>query len=242
MSNNILQLVVEATLYTLIFLSIVTWFVIFAKSIQHVKASRQDKQFSKKFWTSSNLETALELASDNGAKARLAQAGLGALSEKNSVVNDLEHSWDRQELLERHLHQQIQRERHLLESGLSILASIGSTAPFIGLFGTVFGIIQALTAISTSASASIDVVAGPIGEALIATGIGIAVAVPAVLAYNFFLRRLKVLIADFESYATDLVNLAQKKRFIIVEKNKTRDVEKNEHANPTVQQSNGVYA
>jgi biopolymer transport protein ExbB len=81
------------------------------------------------------------------------------------------------------------------------------------LFGTVFGIIHALAAIGKSASASIDVVAGPIGEALIATGIGIAVAVPAVLAYNFYVRRLKVTAADLDNYATDFVNLAQKNDF-----------------------------
>lgn len=237
MSDGFLQLIVEGTFYALLLLSIVTWFVIFAKAIQHVNVSRKDKQFSKQFWSSPDLETALKLASDDGAKARLAKAGLGALLEKDAAVTDLEHSWDRQELLERNLHQQIQQERHKLESGLSILASIGSTAPFIGLFGTVFGIILALTAISKHASASIDVVAGPIGEALIATGIGIAVAVPAVLAYNFFLRRLKVLVAQFESYATDLVNLAQKKRFIIVEKNKVHDLGVN-----TPVTSNKAYA
>lgn len=94
-----------------------------------------------------------------------------------------------------------------------MLASIGSTAPFVGLFGTVFGIIHALTAITHSASASIDVVAGPIGEALVATGIGIAVAVPAVLAYNFFVRRVKAASADLDAFATDFVTLAQKAGF-----------------------------
>ena len=93
-----------------------------------------------------------------------------------------------------------------------MLASIGSTAPFVGLFGTVFGIIHALTAITHSASASIDVVAGPIGEALVATGIGIAVAVPAVLAYNF-VRRVKAASADLDAFATDFVTLAQKAGF-----------------------------
>ncbi|HEX6591428.1 MAG TPA: MotA/TolQ/ExbB proton channel family protein, partial [Moraxellaceae bacterium] len=114
---------------------------------------------------------------------------------------------------ERRLRQQIQKERRSLESGLAVLASIGSTAPFVGLFGTVFGIIHALSAISASGSASIDVVAGPIGEALIATGIGIAVAVPAVLAYNFFVRRLKSIAADLDDFASDFVSLAQKAGF-----------------------------
>jgi biopolymer transport protein ExbB len=86
-----------------------------------------------------------------------------------------------------------------------VLASIGTTAPFVGLFGTVLGIINALRAIGHSGSASIEVVAGPIGEALVATAIGIAVAVPAVLAYNFFLRRAKVHTADLEQLASAFV-------------------------------------
>lgn len=215
MSDFLLNLIVQATLYALVFLSMVTWGVIVAKSVQHWRVSRQDKQFARQFWSALNLEAAANLAGDSSPKARLAKAGFGALTDSAHDASDLEHSWDRQELLERHLHQQIQHERHALESGLAVLASIGSTAPFVGLFGTVFGIIHAMSSISKSASASIDVVAGPIGEALVATGVGIAVAVPAVLAYNFFLRRLKVLGADFDSYATDLVNLAQKRGFRI---------------------------
>jgi biopolymer transport protein ExbB len=116
-------------------------------------------------------------------------------------------------VLERYLRQQLQKERHALDSGLAILASIGSTAPFVGLFGTVFGIMRALTDIGKAGSASLDVVAGPIGEALVATGIGIAVAVPAVLAYNYFVRRVKLIGADLEDFATDFVNLAQRSQF-----------------------------
>jgi len=215
MSDFALNLIVRGTLYTLLFFSLVTWVLILAKGVQHWRVARQDRRFAQQFWSAANLEAAAALAGDDSPKARLAKAGFGALTDSADEVADLEHSWDRQELLERHLHQQIQRERHALESGLAVLASIGSTAPFVGLFGTVFGIIHALASISKSASASIDVVAGPIGEALIATGIGIAVAVPAVLAYNFFLRRLKVLSADFDSYATDIVNLSQKRGFRI---------------------------
>ena len=90
---------------------------------------------------------------------------------------------------------------------------MGSTAPFVGLFGTVWGIMTAMHDISKNASASIDVVAGPIGEALIATGIGIAVAIPAVLGYNYFLRRLKSVIADYDDFVHDFLNLAQRAHF-----------------------------
>jgi biopolymer transport protein ExbB len=95
------------------------------------------------------------------------------------------------------------------------LATIGSTAPFVGLFGTVWGIMKALTDIGSTGSASLDVVAGPIGEALVATGVGIAVAVPAVIAYNFFIRRIRLIGADLEDFATDFVNLSQRTGFRI---------------------------
>jgi biopolymer transport protein ExbB len=213
MNEQLQKLIVEGTLYTLVFFSVATWILIIAKGVQHFRIGRQNKAFTKKFWSATSLDAATALASDAGPKARLAGAGFSALVVVDGENHDLEHSWDRQELLERHLHQQIQKEYESLEAGLAVLASVGSTAPFVGLFGTVFGIIHALSAISHAAAASIDVVAGPIGEALVATGVGIAVAVPAVLAYNFYVRRLKLAASELDSYATDFVNLAQKSGF-----------------------------
>ncbi len=208
-----LDLIVQGALYALVAFSILTWVLIVAKGVQHWRLGRRDRQFSQQFWSASSLDAASSLAGDASPKARLASVGFAALRGGDSASSDLEHSWDRQELLERHLRQQIQKEYQALESGLAILASVGSTAPFVGLFGTVFGIIHALGAIGKSGSAGIDVVAGPIGEALIATGVGIAVAVPAVLAFNFYVRRLKVTAAELDNYATDFVNLAQKNGF-----------------------------
>ncbi|MGI9213354.1 MAG: MotA/TolQ/ExbB proton channel family protein, partial [Methylococcaceae bacterium] len=115
----------------------------------------------------------------------------------------------------RRLRQQRQKERGALERGLAVLATIGSTSPFVGLFGTVWGIMHALQGISKSGSASLDVVAGPICEALVATAIAIAVAVPAVIGYNFFLRRNKVIWAQLDDFATDFVHLALKTSFLI---------------------------
>jgi biopolymer transport protein ExbB len=143
-------------------------------------------------------------------------AGFGALNAvPHHEEHDLQHSWDRHEQLQRNLAQQLKRERRTLDAGLAVLASIGSTAPFVGLFGTVWGIMSAMHDISKNGNASIDVVAGPIGEALIATGIGIAVAIPAVLAYNFFLRRLKSALGGYEDFAHDFLNLAQRATFRI---------------------------
>lgn len=240
MTDHHLTLIVEGSLYALVLFSIITWVLIIAKGVQHWRLAKRDRHFTKQFWSASSLDAATTLASNESPKARLASVGFNALyvDKDGAASSDLEHSWDRQELLERHLRQQIQKEHHSLESGLAVLASIGSTAPFVGLFGTVFGIIHALTAIGKSASASIDVVAGPIGEALIATGVGIAVAVPAVLAYNFYLRRLKVKALELDNYATDFVNLAQKGGFRVT-RSVSREADPNATPAPRVQ---GAFA
>jgi len=112
------------------------------------------------------------------------------------------------EALEQTLLVQMQQEQRAMESGLTLLASIGSTAPFVGLFGTVLGIMHAMHEITQSGSTSLDVVAGPIGDALIATAIGIAVAVPAVLAYNFFLRLSKQHRTDMENFVVSFMQIA----------------------------------
>ena len=129
---------------------------------------------------------------------------------------DLSQAINHQDRLERALRQQIVRERRSLETGLAVVASIGSTSPFIGLFGTVWGIMEALKGISAAGSASLETVAGPIGAALVATGVGIAVAVPAVLVYNYFLRRLKLTAADLDDFAHDFYSLAQKNAFRVL--------------------------
>jgi biopolymer transport protein ExbB len=208
--------IVDGTLWTLIAFSVATWTLILIKGIQHIRLRQQNTRYLKLFWGAKDLQAAANLGERAvGPAARLATVGFTALKEAASGTTDLEHSGDRQELLERYLRQQIQKERRSLESGLAILASIGSTAPFVGLFGTVWGIMHALTAISKTGSASLEVVAGPIGEALIATGIGIAVAVPAVLAYNFFTRRLKLVWADLDDFGANFINLAQRASFRI---------------------------
>jgi biopolymer transport protein ExbB len=208
---------VEATLWSLAVFSVATWALIFIKGVQHLRVRNRNKQFASQFWGAANLQVASELQPQDGPLSRLAGAGFKALKSANqhAVETDLEHNWDQHELLERNLRQQIHRERRTLESGVAFLASVGSTAPFVGLFGTVWGIMVAMTQISRIGNASIDVVAGPIGEALIATGIGIAVAIPAVLSYNYFVRRLKSVIADLDDFANDFLNLAHRASYRI---------------------------
>lgn len=209
MSDAVTFWIVKGTLGLLVLFSAVTWTVLFAKAVQQWRLARQNDAFVRAVpSTGGRLPTPENVRTQSGPTARVAEAGLeawrgwdggGSLSEEVEVRTDV---------LERSLRRQIQRERRGIESGLAILASIGSTSPFVGLFGTVLGIIHALSRISSLGSASLDVVAGPIGEALAATGIGIAVAVPAVLAYNFFIRRSKSLVADLEDYASGFVNSA----------------------------------
>lgn len=206
-------IIVDGTLWALGAFSVATWALILVKAVQQVRVGIANRRFKKSFWGAADLSAAAALEDKSGPAGRLGFVGFGALRETDGTVQDLEHSGDRQDVLERYLRQQLQKERHAFDSGLAILASIGSTAPFVGLFGTVFGIMRALTDIGKTGSASLDVVAGPIGEALVATGVGIAVAVPAVLAYNFFVRRVKLIGADLEDFATDFVNLAQRSQF-----------------------------
>lgn len=202
-------LIINATLWILIVFSIATWTIIVYKSWQFWRLRTSNGAFQVAFWEAADLGEAQRLSGRRaGSLARLAQAGFALLEAlRQPGRKALKDRGEPDALLERALKQQMVREVRLMESGLTVLASIGSTAPFVGLFGTVWGIMRALQDISKAGSASLDVVAGPIGEALIATAIGIAVAVPAVLAYNFFLRRGKVNRAVLEHFAEDLLRL-----------------------------------
>jgi biopolymer transport protein ExbB len=203
------SLAVSATLWLLAAFSIATWALVIAKAVQFIRAAAGNRRYLERFRAAANLQSASEIADNRSAFARLAAVGFGVLRHAPPSDGGEEHAWDRHELLERNLRQQGLRERRSLETGLAVLASVGSTAPFVGLFGTVWGIMSAMQDISRIGNASIDVVAGPIGEALVATGIGIAVAIPAVLAFNYFVRRVKGVSADLDDFANDFLNLAQ---------------------------------
>lgn len=224
--SDINTIIHDATIWLLVGFSIITWVLIVVKAVQTSKATKQSRLFVDSFWSAQNLAEAINQSEDaQGPTARIAQTGFRTLTEANEKTHqDLQQTWSRQDLLERHLRKQILAERRQLEKGSAVLASIGNNAPFIGLFGTVFGIIHALQAIAQSGSASMDVVAGPIGQALVATGIGIAVAVPAVLAYNYFVRKVKGIGADLDDFATDFVSLTQKVGFQLPTKTQTAHV------------------
>lgn len=206
--------IVNLTLWLLVGFSVVAWAIILLKSWEQWRLQRANRAYSRAFWSAPSLAAAADLSRLPGPLARIAKAGFDVLADTHAErAPSLQASGDRQDILERSLRLRIQQERHAVEQGLTVLASIGSTAPFIGLFGTVWGIMHALKDISQAGSASLDVVAGPIGEALIATAIGIATAIPAVLAYNTFLRQVKLTEADLENFATDILHLALKTGF-----------------------------
>ncbi|GLK88584.1 MotA/TolQ/ExbB proton channel family protein [Pseudomonas turukhanskensis] len=217
LATSPLESIEAAVIWLLVGFSVITWGLALLKALQFGRLKRQDRKFQKLFWGASSLDGAAELVNAQpGAVSRVAQAGFGAI-QVNENAQDLSQAINHQDRLERALRQQIQRERRSLESGLAVVASIGSTSPFIGLFGTVWGIMEALKGISAAGSASLETVAGPIGAALVATGVGIAVAVPAVLVYNYFLRRLKLNSADLDDFAHDFYSLAQKSAFKLIQ-------------------------
>jgi biopolymer transport protein ExbB len=205
MSDTATHLIVKGTFGLLFLGSLITWALVLLKGRQRWVNGRADRRFFAALSRPLRLGSFEVAEGQRGSAARVARAGLGALAEHERTVRETGESVDGvRESVELALQAQIEAERRAAEGGLVVLASIGSTAPFVGLFGTVWGIIYALRAIGSSGSASLEVVAGPIGEALVATAIGIAVAVPAVLGYNFFLRRLKVQTAELSQLAAAL--------------------------------------
>ena len=211
--------IVTATLLVLVFLSIVTWSIALLKFWRGQQDNRRNRFFKAAFWAARDWQEAVTVTEHGeGELAQLGRVGFAEIKNMCSEQPDLKHLGLKhlgapQEVLEGLLKQHLQNVQRYHERGLAELATIGSTAPFIGLFGTVWGIMNALQDIGRSGTASLDIVAGPIGEALVATAIGIATALPAVLAYNFFLRRLRVKITELESFAHDFVRLALKHNF-----------------------------
>ncbi len=203
--------IIHAVLVVLIVLSIFTWTIAVVKMKQFKKLSINNQSFQDQFWATKSWEEGITVVQSNSSElAQIAKVGILEYKEYQQSPDTLKYSGDIHDILERPMRQEIQKILRIQEKGMAELASIGSTAPFIGLFGTVWGIMVALQEISASGQASIDIVAGPIGEALIATAIGIAAAMPAVLFYNFFLRKMKVWITEIDGFSEAFLRLAAK--------------------------------
>jgi len=199
--------IVNATLWLLAFFSLLTWSVFFIKLGEWGLNAIKNLKFAPYEGKASKHQTDKPLPFVEQSKSqfsRIYQAGENIVAQMpGQQALDLDHYSAWHQLIEKSLQQQILKEKSKMDSGLGWLASFGSTSPFIGLFGTVWGIMHALQDISAKGSASLEVVAGPIGEALIATAIGIAVAIPAVLAYNFFTRLNKGNMAKLNHFASN---------------------------------------
>lgn len=194
-------LIVEATLVVLLLLSVMTWTMALWKWQLNRRIEKQSAQFEKDFWASADWEAARKITeAGQGDLVHIARSGFKACDEMRGAPGSLREWLDPMDAIERPMHQAMQQVLRKQERGLSELATIGSTAPFIGLFGTVWGIMDALKTIGLTGQASIDVVAGPIGEALIATAVGIVTAIPAVLLYNYFIRRQKLRVTQMEGF------------------------------------------
>ena len=205
------SIAVNLTLGVLFVFSVVTWMLILSKFWQNTRSSKQDDAFKQAFWAAKDLHEGEVVARAHaGSMAELTVAGFAALAQTREVSLSLDSLGDRKDILERTLKSELQQIQHRKEYGLMALASIGSTAPFVGLFSTVWGIMHALKDISLANSASLGIVAGPVGEALVATAFGIATAIPAVLAYNYGVRRVRTTVAGLDQFATAFLHLVMK--------------------------------
>ncbi|QJB47917.1 MotA/TolQ/ExbB proton channel family protein [Acinetobacter sp. NEB149] len=195
------DMVSKVTLFILVIMSIGTWYIMISKCLQQSKIRKQAKEAEHQFWESSSLDNATENLDEASVYRFIAEKGIK--STKNHGGTLLERI-DFNTWVTISISRAIDKIQNHLSGGLAFLATVGSTAPFVGLFGTVWGIYHALTAIGVSGQASIDKVAGPVGEALIMTAIGLAVAVPAVLGYNWLTRRNKAVMEEVRTFGSDL--------------------------------------
>jgi biopolymer transport protein ExbB len=194
-------------LVVLALMSIATWYLIVAKSVKQWSTRRHARAFLDRFWNAASLEEVATHLREQGVGdpfSHLTHHGLRAAEQHRSRgAQRLVEAGSADEFLTRALRRAIEQDTARLEYGHTVLASVASSAPFVGLFGTVWGIYHALLNIGMSGQGSLEQVAGPVGEALIMTGLGLAVAIPAVLAYNAFTRNNRLLLAELDGFAHD---------------------------------------
>jgi biopolymer transport protein ExbB len=196
--------VAKGTLIIMIIMSMGSWYIIFTKLFEQQKLLKSANAVSDSFWKAGSMKQATATLDEGSAFRYIAEQGVKA---------DEHHEGTLVESIDRHTWISMSVERAVgninsrLQDGLAFLATVGSTAPFVGLFGTVWGIYHALTAIGIAGQASIDKVAGPVGEALIMTAFGLAVAVPAVMGYNWLIRRNKTVMEKIRAFSGDVHNV-----------------------------------
>ena len=187
-------------------MSIISWYLILAKAVDWWSMRRAAKALGA-FWSATSVSEGIAIlrqADENSPYAQLATQANCCNNDCEAATGRLASRFDPAEQMERALRQQLSTAQASMENGLTLLATTGATAPFVGLLGTVWGIYHALIAIGLSGQAALEKVAGPVGEALIMTAAGLAVALPAVFAYNAFTRSNRVILADLDAFAHDL--------------------------------------
>ncbi len=194
-------LISQTVFAILVLMSIISFYILFSKLFEQQKIINQAKRVRANFWNSTSLREGSAKLEKNSAYKQLVDDGLAAQEQHSKLTDPVEaHDW---------LHGSLARSEAAINSklggGLAFLATVGATSPFIGLFGTVIGIYRALIKIGAAGQASIDAVAGPVGEALIMTALGLVVAVPAVLAYNWLQRRNKAIAEDLSAFSNDVL-------------------------------------
>jgi biopolymer transport protein ExbB len=193
-------LVTQFTFGILVIMSIGSWYIFFVKLFEQQKIIKEGRRARTIFWQAPNLREGANKLDKNGAYRQIVEDGLLAQEQHDKLTDPIDqHDWMLNSLARS---QGAITSR--LTSGLAFLATVGSTSPFVGLFGTVVGIIRALIRIGSAGQASIDAVAGPVGEALIMTAVGLAVAVPAVMQYNWLMRRNKQISEELARFANDV--------------------------------------
>ena len=190
----------KGTLAILVIMSMGTWYILIVKLFEQFRLMRESNEVGEAFWSQGSLQQGIDGLREASAFRFIAESGVKATSHHSGLMGDV----DLNEWVTMSIQRASENVQNRTQDGLAFLATVGSTAPFVGLFGTVWGIYHALTAIGIAGQASIDKVAGPVGEALIMTALGLAVAVPAVLAYNWLVRRNKVVMERVRAFSADL--------------------------------------
>ena len=193
--------VAKGTLIILVIMSMGSWYIIFVKLWEQAKLMREGREMRNSFWKAPSLRDGAKRLKDGSAYRYIAEQGIDANEHHEGALTE---NIDLNTWVTMSVQRAVDGVQSRTQDGLAFLATVGSTAPFVGLFGTVWGIYHALTAIGIAGQASIDKVAGPVGEALIMTAIGLAVAVPAVMGYNWLVRRNKTVMETVRAFGADV--------------------------------------
>jgi biopolymer transport protein ExbB len=196
--------VARGTLVIMVIMSMGSWYIIFTKLFEQAKLMKAAKAVGDGFWNAPSIAKGAATLEEASAFRFIAESGLKSSEHhEGSLVEQIDlNTW-----IGMSIQRSVDNVNSRLQDGLAFLATVGSTAPFVGLFGTVWGIYHALTAIGIAGQASIDKVAGPVGEALIMTAFGLAVAVPAVMGYNWLIRRNKTAMELVRAFSADVHNV-----------------------------------